>query len=139
QAYKPESIRGYALDEGRYLGFYDTGAKKAAFIFDPIGGKNAFCELDLWADAACNDLLQDKLYLCISDRLYEWGAGAPMAYEWVSKEFVEPGEVNFAWIKVDARTYPVTVQVVADGEVRFTQAITSNRETRLPGGFLARV
>lgn len=140
QALNPSSIVAFHYD-GRYFGFYDNGTEKAGFIFDPKGGKNAFVSLNMYAVGGHYDPATDSLYLILEDRsLVRFDdPGAPKsAYLWQSKEFVSRIPVNMGALRVEAREYPVTATVFADGSEVCSDVITDDMPVRLPSGFMAR-
>ncbi|MBO9492068.1 hypothetical protein J7384_17030 [Endozoicomonas sp. G2_1] len=75
--YKPSTIHASHF-EGKYIGFYDNSA---GFIFDPQ--TQTLVDLDFYAQAAHNDLKQDRLYLVINDNLESWSTNhTDRDYRW---------------------------------------------------------
>lgn len=134
QAYKPDSIHAYVW-EGQYVAFYDTGTVQSGFIFDPSSG--SFTHLDYYATAGFNDPKADALYLVVNGNIVQFNAGAAQTYTWKSKLFITPKPVNFGACQVIATSYPVTMKLYADGVLKATKSVVSNRGVRLPAGFLA--
>ncbi|MDB5730695.1 MAG: hypothetical protein JWQ03_590 [Variovorax sp.] len=102
--------------EGAYLCFYTEGEGGAAvrrgFLLDPLNPAGIFF-LDKGYDACWFDKLQDCLYVLDGTDVKKWDAGtALMTAVFRSKEFVT-GYVNFAWAKVTADSYPVTLKIDA--------------------------
>lgn len=134
QALRPETIEGYSW-EGRYLGVYDDGTGKQAFLFDP-GGELVF--LAVAPTAGFNEPLTDGLYLQVGDFIERFDAGAKVAYQWRSKVYVTPKPVNFAIGRVRAASYAsLTYKLYGDGVLRHTQTVASDTPFRLPAGYVA--
>lgn len=134
QAINPSSILG-AYWEGKYLGFYDTGAIQGGFIIDPE--VEGIVWHDIHASAAHNVLEEDALYLQVGDDIVQWNAGSAKTYTWRSKELVAERPLNMGAAQVKAASYPLTLKVYADGVLKHTQSVTNANPFRLPAGFLA--
>lgn len=68
--YLPSTIHACYF-ENKYIAFYNEAA---GFIFDPQ--TKTLIDLDFYADACYNDLIEDKLYLAINGSLFSWDSGA---------------------------------------------------------------
>lgn len=131
----PTSISGYVW-EGRYIGFYDTGAVQAGFMFNLTTGKLTL--LDFHATAGYQDLLQDALYLKVGTKLYRFAADADFyTFTWKSKRFNLPRPINFAWAQVVAKSYPVEFTFFSDGVSKHVKSVANAAPFRLPSGFLS--
>lgn len=127
-ALKPETIHAYRHD-GRYLAFYQGGS----FAFTPGEGFEFF---DIHATAGWYDLDKDQLCLIQGNSITAWGKGDAMTLRWRSKiHEIAPGGSGFTCAKVIARKYPVTLRVVADGEVMLELDVQSRDLFRLPAGY----
>ena len=127
-ALKPETIHAYRHD-GRYLAFYQGGS----FAFTPGEGFEFF---DIHATAGWYDLDKDQLCLIQGSSITAWGKGDAMTLRWRSKiHEVAPGGSGFTCAKVIAREYPVTLRVIADGEVMLELDVQSRDLFRLPAGY----
>lgn len=136
QAYKPESIHAYELDN-RYFAFYDTGTTQGCLVFS-FGEKPSFSKIDLYATAGYNDKTKDSLYLCINGQIKKFdSAAAVMSFTWRSKKFRTNKAINLGAARVDADAYPVTFKLYADGILRHTQTVFSQNSFRLPSGYKA--
>ena len=134
--FKPDSIHGYVYDD-KYIGFYDTGAVQGGFIIDPRRGD--FTMLDWYATAGYYDPQRDALFLVVGGVLVKFDEGATnMTAAWRSKVFYSPKPINLGVIRVEAASYPVSVQVFADGVSKGTFSITSAMAQRLPAGYMAK-
>lgn len=132
QAFVPSSIHGYVHD-GRYIGFYNTGAATGGFIYDPREGDAAFTLIDLYATGGYTDLVQDALYLQVGTNIQRWDAGAGlMSYDWKSRVIEFPYPMMMAFGQVTAAGYPVTVKVYADGTLLTTKTVSSKAPFALP-------
>lgn len=136
QAYKPESIHAYELDN-RYFAFYDTGEEQGCLVFS-FGDKPSFSKIDMYATAGYNDKVRDALYLCINGQIKRFDSSAElMTYSWRSKVFRTNKAINLGAARVDADTYPVTFKLYADGSLVHTQTVTGQHSFRLPSGYKA--
>lgn len=128
QALHPETIIG-AWHEGWYVGSYDPGTGRRAFMLRP--SDQQWVDLpDLAITAMYRDTVGDALYLCIGDRIQKFRAGAPMAYTWRSQEVVTP-LVDFSCARVTG-DYPITFTLRRELQSVFTQTITSDEPFVLP-------
>lgn len=134
-ALKPDTLIG-RMYEGLYLGSYDDGTGRKAFLIDPSNPTGLYF-LDAGYEAMHFDELQDQLYVLNAGNVQRWDAGGYMTYRARSKTFRMPQPVNFAAAEVTADAYPVTLRVYADGELKHTQTVTSSDPFRLPGGFMS--
>lgn len=136
QALKPGTIVGQ-MYEGLYLGSYDDGAGRKAFLIDPANPTGLYF-LDVGYEAMHFDELQDQLYILAGTNVQRWDAGgAFMTARARSKVFRAPAPMNFGAAEVVADAYPVTFRVYADGVLKHTQAVTSRNPFHLPAGFMA--
>lgn len=153
----PETLIG-RMYEGLYLGSYDDGAGRKAFLIDPMNPTGLYF-LDVGYEAMHFDELQDQLYILSGGNVQRWDAGAFMTVRAKSKEFRAPRPMNFGWAEVTADAYPVTVRFdcvnlpAADvtkittampilsaptpTSVRYTATVTSRKPFPLPSGWLA--
>lgn len=136
--YQPETIRAWAY-EGMYVGFYGDSDTGGGFIFDPNGGKNAFIDLDLVADAGYYNADDDTLYLNVNDQLVRFDASAtPLSATYRSKVFEAPFATSIGALRVDAESYPVNIRVWADGVLIRDVDVQNSLPVRLASGFRAR-
>lgn len=152
-AYWDNSINA-EFHENTYFAFSQNGAKPSfALRFNNSNGSMQLFTLNgMLASAAAIDSVDDSLYAVTSpagvfDTLSKWDAGAPQAYNWVSKVFTMPHPVNMGCAQVLASSYPLSITISAstDGTSNpdtmstvgvFT--VSDSRPFRLPSGFLAR-
>ena len=127
QALNPATIHGYRYD-GMYLGFYDGGS----FSFTPGVGFEFF---DTTADAGYYDVSDDILYLIQGTDIVQWEQGSDLTYTWRSRIHEVPPGATFTCAKVIAQSYPVTLNVYADGALIHTESVQSKNLFRLPPGF----
>lgn len=109
-AYAPASISAYAW-EGHYIGFYDTGAKQAGFLFDPK--TDNFIDLDFYATAGYRDPATGILYLQVGTHIVSFATvpGTPRTMDSVSRR-EQFKQTTFSAIMVLAKSYPVSVDIV---------------------------
>lgn len=128
QALRPETIHAYRYD-GRYLAFYQGGC----FSFTPGDGFEFY---DISASGGWYDLDKDTLCLIQGNSIVGWEKGAAMPMRWRSKVYeMPPGVGAFSCAKVIARGYPVTLRLLADGEIAAELAIEDKHLVRLPPGY----
>ncbi|RKX34713.1 MAG: hypothetical protein DRP64_19885 [Verrucomicrobia bacterium] len=58
--------------------------------------------------------------------------------DWQTKEFLFERPLNFSALQIQAKEYPVMVQVWADKQRVYYQEVLNEEPVRLPSGFLAR-
>lgn len=128
QALQPATIHAYRYD-GRYLAFYQGGC----FAFSPSDGFEFF---DVSATGGYFDLDNDTLCLIQGSSIVGWGKGAAMPMRWRSKVYeLPPGAGAFSCAKVIARDYPVTLRLLADGEIAAELEVEDKHLVRLPSGY----
>jgi len=136
QALRPHTIIGQ-MYEGLYLGSYDDGSGRKAFMIDPANPSGLYF-LDTGHAAMHFDELQDQLYVLSGTNVQRWDAGTTfMTARARSKVFRAPAAMNFGAAEVVADAYPLTLRVFADGMLRHTQTVTSRAPFHLPSGFMA--
>ncbi|CDS48903.1 hypothetical protein [Polaromonas sp. CG9_12] len=136
QALVPSSIIGQ-MYEGLYLGSYNDGSGRKAFLIDPASPTGLYF-LDTGYEAMHFDELQDQLYVLSGASVQRWDAGTAMTVTFKSKLFRLPKPTQaFACAEVTADAYPVTAKFYADGVLKHTQTVASATPFRLPAGFLA--
>lgn len=123
--------------EGRYYAFFSAGG---GLIVDNSANPPIVTQLDLTVTAAFNDLQRDGLYFAGDGNIRRWDDGTGyMTYTWRSKIYETPKFTNFAWAQVLVSDgLPVTLKVYADGALKHTQAVTSDKPFRLPSGFTSK-
>lgn len=143
-AFEPETIRAFPY-EGKYLAFYGTPAGGKGFVFDLAGGKNSLVPLtSVPVNGAFYEHNTDKLHVAYVDGAgaYQIGLfneGAALSYDRLSKEFMFADPVALSIIRVEAESYPVTVEIIADGVSKGSWTFNDNSPVRLPGGYRARM
>lgn len=130
--FDPESIEAYAYED-LYVAFYDNGVTQGGFIYDTASGE--FTVHGVYATGGYADLLNDTLYLVVSNALHAWGAGSALTYTWRSKKFTFPDLIAFTCFRVNAETYPITFSLYQDGTLYHTESVTSSDIRRLPTGY----
>lgn len=146
QELRPSTIQAARYDD-RYVAFYTKAdGTQAGFIFDPNEPAATFTQLNfgvasLWTDPATGDL-----YALIDEYIALWDAG-PTYYrmKWRSKQYHFDYPRNYAFARVDAVKYPVTLNVYTNRSIkehgdlvlRHTKMVYDGEAISLPGGFLA--
>ena len=124
QALNPASFRAYLYD-GAYLCFHDSGA----FSLDIDNGD--LTQLSDSVDCAQYDAIKDRLYLCQEGVISEYDTGNALTAVFRSRKSLSNDQTAYAWGKVDADAYPVTLRVYGDGALRHSKTVMSNRAFRL--------
>lgn len=136
QAYNPSSIHGY-WHESRYHGFCTVNGTVKMFILDTTGQTTSWCEADISAYAGHRVLQDDSLYVLTSSGLQALFEGSTyLTYTWRSKIAQLPAPGAFSFGQVQASSYPVTLNVTADGVSR-SYTVSSAAPFRLQSTGLA--
>lgn len=134
QALNPPSIQGY-LYNGKYFGFFNTGAVTGGFCFDPHGDQAALTMLPFYATGGFADIVQDHLLLQVGTNIVLWNASAtPLTATWRSG-VIETKMKTWAFVYVLARSYAggaVTFNLYGDGSLVSSTVVTSSRPFRVP-------
>jgi len=145
KALNPASIHGYYSD-GRYIGFYDAtplGGVRGGFILDPNNTDFGVTWLSDWYVTGYSDSIDDTLYLITElvgstqPVIVKFDSGTAKAAVWRSKIFVLPLPTSFSSAQVRGVGFPITTRFYADGILKHTQLVASDRPFRLPSGFRA--
>lgn len=135
QAMNPSTMTGQ-MYEGLYFGSYLVGGVRKGFMIDPINPTGVFF-MDAGYEACYFDELKDQLYVLNGTSVQRWDAGTLMTTTAKSKVWALPNPVNMAVIQVVADSYPVQVQVFADGVQRASMTIIGREPQWMPSGYLA--
>lgn len=127
-----------------YVCSYNDGTRKG-FMLDPLRPELGIWFLSSGFDACWYDELPDKLYVLEGGNVRLFDAGSALTAKFVSKRFMQTTPTNFAFAKVVASAFPVTLIVTArwfkpDGTPQSnveTRTVTSDRSFTLQSGFLA--
>jgi hypothetical protein len=142
ETFLPETIRAYPF-EGKYLAFYGDVADGNGFVFDPNGGKDSFVTLsDFPVSAAYYEQLTDLLTVAyVEDSTYKLGdfnEGDVTTYTRRTKKFMYADPVSLNCVRIEADSYPISFELIADGVSRGTWTFPDNEIVKLPGGYRAR-
>ncbi|WP_157407088.1 hypothetical protein [Janthinobacterium sp. CG3] len=132
QALDPSTINGYFYD-GKYIALYAGGG----FILNSIED-TSLTKFDEAVTAGYSDPINDALYLSIGGSIRKFNAGADKTYTWRSKKFQRFARPMYACARVDADSYPVTLNIYADGVLKHTKAVADEDIFRIPGGYRPR-
>lgn len=94
-----------------YVCAYNDGASKG-FIIDPRQ-PDRIIWLSSGFDACHYDELAQALFVLEGGNVREFAAGAPLTATFTSKRFLQTHHANFAFAKVTATGYPVTLKVTS--------------------------
>jgi hypothetical protein len=108
--YNPSSIHAYYW-QGKYVAFYESRGYQGGFIFDPK--TKDLTPLDFYAQTGFHDKADGTLYLLIGPDIVAFNetTGIYRNQDYRTKRF-RFHLTSFGAIKVLARSYPVTVDVV---------------------------
>ncbi len=98
-------------------------------MFDPRQGANALTDLDASAliRGGFTDPDDNELYLIVGNKLQKFqGSSTNLEYNWKSKEYAVPKPMSFAFAKVEAEAYPVSIKVYGDGSVIYHATINTS-------------
>lgn len=140
-AYNPASIIG-ALHDNRYHAFYTKlDGTRGELIFDFSGQGAVMTESSISSDApvtaAYADTRSDTLYVAKGGNILRFNKGAAMTALWRSRIFRTVYPVSMSVAAVDAASYPMTMRVYADDQLRFTKTVSGPGAFTLPGGYRA--
>jgi hypothetical protein len=133
QAINPASIVG-VQNEGAYMASYNVGAGPVGFMVDPQQPQGVYL-LSIGFDAAFHDTVTDGVYVLNGTSIQKWDAGASFLTAIWKSGTALVAERAFAWARVVADAFPVTLNVFVNGVLRFTRAVANANPFRLPGGF----
>lgn len=136
KALHPETMVGGQFN-GRYMGFFNTGAGWNGLMIDPLNPDRIFF-FDTGFSAVYFDELQEAFYVLDGLDIRKWDAGSAfMTARFRSKVFRVPSPANPAVAEVIADAYPVTFRMWADGNLKITKTVTSRDTFTLPWGYMA--
>jgi hypothetical protein len=122
-----------------YVCSYDSGGGVLrGFMIDPLNPAGGIIYLSTGWNACQYDELADALYVLEGGNVRKFAGGTThMAADFTSKQFLQVQPVTFGAAKVVARTYPVTLEVYAEGALKLTRSVASREGFTLPDGFMA--
>lgn len=133
KAMNPSSMEAWNY-KGRYVCFYNNGSL-GAFMLDPTNG---ICTTlsGVTATAGHNDPVSGNLYLQVGNNIcqFDGNPASLCTLTWRSKPFRTPVPSRYSVAQVFADSYPLTINVYADGVLKHTQSVTSNAPFRLNTG-----
>jgi hypothetical protein len=141
QEYNPSSIRA-TVYENRYMAFFTrTNGTRGILVFD-FSGQGAILttadiNLTVPVTAAHHEAKTDTLYMAQGGNIVRYDAGSAIDYQWRSKNFRMPFSMNFGFGQVISNTYPMTVKIYANGDLKQTKTVTGIEPFRLISGFRA--
>lgn len=139
--YYPSSLRGAVFD-GLYYGFYDNGGgTRGTIVIDPADPTAGLTTSAVYSRAPVYVPEVDELVFADTANvdIRKWNAwtGTARTYTWRSGVLAAPYPMNPSALRVVADSYPVTVNVYADGVLKATRSPANADAVRLPGGYLA--
>ena len=123
---------------GRYMGFYDSGAGLKGFMLDPLKPDEGIYFFSTGYSAAFFDPLEEEMYVLDGVNIKKWNAGAAnMTATHKSKLFRLPAPTNLCVAKVIADNYPCTFNLYADARAPWVRTVMNKEPFWLPSGYLA--
>lgn len=135
KALVPSTIIGASW--GRwYIGFYNDGTRRG-FMIDTVA-PTGLIWLTQGAYAVFSDPFQGLLYILdSSNNIKKWDAGSVASATFKSRVFRLQRPANPAVARVIATTYPVTLSMWADGDLKVNaMSVANDDEFRLPAGYM---
>jgi hypothetical protein len=134
QAMAPTSMQGFTYN-GRYFGFFNTGAVQGGFCYDPRGEDAAVTLFPFYATGGFADIATGHLHLQVGTQIVQWNAaGTPLTATWRSGVIETPMQTyKFAAVLARAYAGAVTFQLYADGNLIWTEVVQNARPFKLPG------
>lgn len=121
-----------------YVCSYDDGSGRKGFMLDPLNPKAGLVWLTTGFDACHYDDLADQLYVLEGGNVRKFAGGAAnMTASFTSKEFLQTHPVTYGAAKVVASSYPLTLEVYANGALKLTRSVPNGLGFKLPDGFTA--
>lgn len=124
--------------EGLYVGSYNPGSGRKSLVIDPLNPSVLnFC--DTAFDGCYRDAIDDAFFTVTSaGAVQKWDAGSALTVSFESKTALSPKPTCFAFGQIIADSYPVTLDVWAQGvHVVSARSIADGKPFRMPSGFLA--
>lgn len=120
-----------------YVCSYNDGSLKG-FMIDPLNPEGGIVWLTTGFNACHYDDLADQLYVLEGGNVRKFAGGASnMTATYTSKEFLQTHPVTYGAAKVVASSYPVTLDVYADGALKLSRSVPNRNGFTLPDGFTA--
>jgi hypothetical protein len=121
-----------------YVCSYLDGSTRRAFMIDPLAPERGVVWLATGFDACDYDEVANALYILEGGAVRKFAAGGTlMNSSFTSKEFLQTHPVCYSLAKVIAETYPLNIEVWADGVLRTTRTVSSPRAFKMKDGFTA--
>ena len=139
QLLKPASIIG-CMFMGLYFGSYDDGSGvRKGFFINPQDTSTGMYFMSAGYQAMAFDLLMDHLFVLIGSQVCMWDTANTFltAYFETGPTRMPKPVTSFAICEVVADSYPVQVELVADGTLRGVYAVQQGDPFRLSGGYIA--
>jgi hypothetical protein len=138
QAMRPQTMVGVEF-EGLYVGSHDPGSGRVTFMLDPSNPTGFYPASQAFVSAH-RDLISDALFFAnAAGSVQKWGEGvSSLTASHTSRAERTGAPVNFAFGQVVADSYPVSIDIWAQGAPVVTGlSVTGPRPFRLPSGFRA--
>lgn len=139
QELNPSSFDAH-LHDGRYIAFYTkVDGTRGTLIIDPTGQgpfvTTSSMTVSQAVTAGFSDARSDTLYLAQGGNIVRYNSGSSLTYTWRSRVFrlAYPGSMGVA--AVEASSFPVTLKIFADGQLKETLTLTSREPVRTAGGY----
>jgi len=133
KAMNPSSMEAWNY-KGSYVCFYNNGSP-GAFMIDPLTG---ICQTltGITATAGYNDPISGNLYLQVGSDICQFNGNpaTPLTLTWRSKPFRMLTPLRYSCGQVFADSYPLSMNIYADGTLVHAQTVSSNAPFRMRTG-----
>ncbi|MBU3577595.1 hypothetical protein [Polynucleobacter sp. UK-Kesae-W10] len=141
QQLNPASFHAFVYDR-RYIAFFTRADGSRGTLILNMSGNGPFWTVsDLNAatevTAAYSDNRSDTLYMAQGGNIVRFNHGSPLSYLWSSRIYRMASPLSMGWASVNAKAYPVTLNIYADGTLSDTRSVEDSSPFRLSSGFLA--
>ena len=123
----PASMVAYRYDNRYFFSWKGLDGSEGGKFFETVSGNSFFVSTDYKPTNGWHDIETGKLYLILSNILWEWDAmqSPNLTQDWTSKLFVSPLEINFGVAMVEA-SFVITPEQVAQAKAAHDAAVAFN-------------
>jgi len=124
------------IEAGRWQGLYvfaytDVQGHRGTMLIDPLNPTSIYESSEI-ADFFYSDVPAQKLYTVVAGGMNEWAAGGLKTATWRSRIVRVSRNARLRWARVDAESYPVTLRVLEDGQLRTELIVRADEPARVP-------
>lgn len=132
----PSSMIGATHDDRLVMAYTKVDGTQGSFILQPRDPNAGVIFSDVTFCAAYHDPLLDSLMVFIPGiGLALWNEGYPIAYTWLSRQFILPVPATFTACRVEADSYDDTNVTLIAKDRKYESFIPSRTPVRYPSGY----